>query len=675
MTPNDDVLVAAIDADVLAEQQATAEEQAKLAEEADCKKWLKIIKDARDFDKEARKGYAVDRTYCRGQANTDVFDVYVNIAGTYVDILVGFLYARDPDTDVVPAASCGPGRLEQARQLGKTLEIVISSLWKKGKLKLAADDLVRSGLSIGIGWIKAAWHNRTERDPLIEQQIADLQDNIQRIQRMEADMAKGDSPDPDALRAAYEQQLLGLEGQVETVLSRGLFIDFVRAEDIQVSTDVASLKHYLNSPWIAHRSFITLEKAKEQFPDVADDLTSASQYFPVKVEDQTSPSANPLDRTTSDDAEAFRSGSSAKNESTASYLCVWELWNRVSNVVITVAEGLNKYLRAPYTPGEATSRFYPFFQFAPIWVDGQRHPQSLPGRTRSLLDEYNRIRTNYREHRKRAIPKMGFDAGAVEPDEARKMEVGAIGEMVGLNLQGQNPNGVLFPIQYNQIDPALYDTAVIRAELEMQWGIQEALSSSISTAKTATEAEIQQHGTESRLGYIRDCLENVFTDLAQYTAEISLQELPAEEAAVIAGPEAFWPQSMGVDDLQSLVEVEIRAGSSGKPNTSARMQQWAQMLPQLGQAIPAIGQFLGSQPQEIGRALAELVKETFERTGERIDPERFIPAAPPVQQMAPGMPGGMPGELPGQMPIPGAEMPPQMPQDPAMPPQQLLPAA
>lgn len=137
----------------------------------------------------------------------------------------------------------------------------------------------------------------------------------------------------------------------------------------------------------------------------------------------------------------------------------------------------------------------------------------------------------------------------------------------------------------------------------------------------------------------------------------------------MAGPEAYWPQQMGPESLQSLVNVEIRAGSSGKPNTSARMQQWAQIYPQLSQGIPAIGQFLGSTPQEIGRALSELVKETFERTGERIDPERFIPAAPPMQQVAPGMPGAQPELPPGAMPQP---MPEQVPQNLTP---QLMPAA
>ncbi|HST44502.1 MAG TPA: hypothetical protein VLK29_04675 [Luteimonas sp.] len=579
----------------------------------------------------------------------------VNIAGTYVDILTAFLYARDPDTDVLPAPSCGPARIEQARMLGKTLEIVIGSLWRKGKLKLSADDMVRSGLTAGIGWIKGSWHNRTERDPIIDKQIADMQDNLRRVASIEQELAAGDAPNPDALRAEYEQQMIGLEAKVEVVLSRGMFFDFVRPEDIQVSTEAPSLKHYLSSPWIAHRSFKTADDAKAELPLIADVVQNASQYFQAKQDVRQRP-AGSQDEVTADDAETFRSGVGATNSAQA-HVCIWELWNIKTNTVLTLCEGLDRYARAPYAPGQGTTRFYPFFQWAPVWVDGDRHPQSLISRSRSLLDEYNRIRTNYREHRRRAIPKMGFDNGAVEKAEAEKMEAGVAGEMIGLNLNGQNPNGVLFPIQYNQIDPALYDTAVIRAELEMIWGIQEALSSTIRTAKTATEAEIQQHGTESRTGYMRDSLEGMFTELAQYTAEVALQELPHEDVVVLAGPEAFWPESLGVEDLQALVNVEIRAGSSGKPNTSARQQQWAALLPQLSQAVMQIGQLRGSSPIDLSNAFEQLVIETLDRTGDRIDPERFIPAAPaqlagpeapgmaPPAAAAPGAGAGLPPEL------------------------------
>lgn len=84
------------------------------------------------------------------------------------------------------------------------------------------------------------------------------------------------------------------------------------------------------------------------------------------------------------------------------------------------------------------------------------------------------------------------------------MEGAVSNEMVGIDLQGQRPEQVVFPISYNQIDPALYDTTDIRAELEMIWGIQEAISSTIRTPKTATEADIQNQGAESRIGYRPD---------------------------------------------------------------------------------------------------------------------------------------------------------------------------
>jgi acetoin utilization deacetylase AcuC-like enzyme len=57
-----------------------------------------------------------------------------------------------------------------------------------------------------------------------------------------------------------------------------------------------------------------------------------------------------------------------------------------------------------------TKRFYPFFQYAPIQVDGERHPQSMIQRTQSLLDDMNRIYSNRAEHRRRCIPKTAFDS-------------------------------------------------------------------------------------------------------------------------------------------------------------------------------------------------------------------------------------------------------------------------
>ncbi|WP_054657365.1 hypothetical protein [Stenotrophomonas pictorum] len=423
------------------------------------------------------------------------------------------------------------------------------------------------------------------------------------------------------------------------------------------------LQAYADSPWIAQRLFMPVEKAKATYPDAAELLGSATAYFRVpgrQVDGAGFGGAAPGAQ-----ADAFTKGTAGATDTSNACVCVWEVWNKETGHVITLAEGCPRYLRQPFKPEQRTTRFYPFFSWAVIWNDGARHPQSLVDRSRSLLDEYNRVRTNYREHRRRAIPKTGFDRGAMDPVDANKLADAASGEMVGVDLQGMRPEQVLFPISYNQIDPALYDTQVIRSELEMIWGVQEALSSSIQVAKTATEADIQQQGTESRIGYARDSLDEMLSDLAVYTAELATSPngLTPEDAAAMAGVEAMWFNVPEPEMLDMVVQVDIRAGSSGKPATALRQQQWSILLPQLQQAAIQIGQMRGSAPGDIANCLEQLAVETVKRAGDTsIDPYSFIPQAP--APVAPGLPGdpaldpalalGVDG---GQPPIDASAMP------------------
>ena len=675
MTPEntDFALVDALDADAAAQQADAAEAQRILQEEADVTAWHKRIEFAREFDKDARKGYARDRRYCRGSSDPQVFTVSVPIAATYVNILTGFLYARNPETSCQPADSAGPSRVEDAKMLSRTLEIVIDSLWKKGRLKAVADPFVRSGLSVGIGWFKAAWHRETERDPATEKQIGTLQAQIAALQNTERELAEGYAPNPDELRAQYEQQLAALEAGVDQVISSVLVLDFVRAEDMQCAVSLPCLRDYVTSPWVAQRIFMPLEDAKAAYPEHAERFDSATKFYNVRQTDAEKDAGS----IGASDADSYSTGSSgqATADGDEACVCLWEIWNLKTRQFATIAVGLKRYLREWTTPDQASTRFYPFFQWAPLWVDGRRHPQSLVDRSRELLDEYDRIRTNYREHRRRAIPKMAFDAGLVEAGEADKMKAGAIGEMIPINLSGQAPNTVLFPIQYNQIDPALYDTSTIRSELELVWGIQEALSSTITVAKTATEADIQQQGTESRIGYARDTLDEVLSDFALYTAELALSPnaLTHEDVVAIAGPEAFWVNIEDLGMLDSLVSVDIRAGSSGKPATAMKQQQWSVLLPQLQQAVVQIGELRQSPPADIADRLEQLVVETIKRTGDTgIDPYSIIPQLPPKVPVVPGMLGT---PAPDGLPPPDDIDPAMAMQDPGMqlPPPEMLP--
>ena len=78
---------------------------AKAREHADVKRWFKRFDAARKFDEQARKQYAIDRRYARGDSG---FEVDANVIGTNIDILEAFLYAKNPDIDVVPAVAVEP---------------------------------------------------------------------------------------------------------------------------------------------------------------------------------------------------------------------------------------------------------------------------------------------------------------------------------------------------------------------------------------------------------------------------------------------------------------------------------------------------------------------------------------------------------------------------------------
>ena len=669
-------------------------------EKADVQKWFRRIGAARKFDEEARKQYAVDRRYARGDSG---FEVDSNLVGTFIDILTAFLYAKNPDVDVLPArkvqlpdddamreaaelfvdrdpasqrlmaaqqqqaASIGswaglalgedPGAAGQAaqqeaavmardqlveerilqikaaykrrqqneKQFAETLELVVSRLWRDGNIKRRARMQVRSGLSIGVGWLKATWQERTADDPTIRHQINDLKDNIARVVQQREAMEEASGAELEAQQAEYARQLKALEGQVERVVVRGFAIDFVTAEDLTVAPGVP-IADYLDAPWVSERTPMLLDDAVAEYRLTTEQAKKLTRFTPRKPCTRKDESPRVAEGIEAADADAFVPGEQGEDQ--ALYVMVEEIWDRATNSILTGIHGLDCWAKPPCRPS-ATSRFYPYFLLAYGETDGQRHPQSLVTRSAKLVDEYNRIGSAEAEHRRRVKPKMLFHEGAVGADSMTRITAGAIGEYVG--VQTTQPNADLtklcVPVKYPVMDPALYDRSRIVRELERIWGIQEALSQSISTEKTATEAEIQQTGFQARTGSMRDVLEDMLSDLATYTAEIAMQHMSDEDVRTMVGAGALWPEWQGPESLAGMVSIEIRAGSSGKPNTAAERQAWAALLPMLQQGIVQIAQMRQSDPAQVADALEELLRLTVERSGDRLDIDQLVPQA------------------------------------------------
>ena len=88
-----------------------------------------------------------------------------------------------------------------------------------------------------------------------------------------------------------------------------------------------------------------------------------------------------------------------------------------------------------------------------------------------------------------------------------------------------------------------------------------------------------------------------------------------------------WPQ-LSRDEVFGLVQLKIRAGTTGVPNDLERQEVWTKLLPVIQ---PLIGQIMQFQLQGINpAALVSLLKETVLRFDDKLDLEAFVPNLQPA---------------------------------------------
>jgi hypothetical protein len=613
------------------------EEERELVE----KKWREY-EDARKFDENFRKQIAIDRRYAAGTADLS-WAVTTNLIGAFIDILVALLYARNPDVSVRKAPQVDESNTYQMQVFARTLEIVISSLWKKGNLKKPARKGVRSVLSNGEGWFKATMVSEKQPKPEVQKALNDAQDTHARIIAQQKLLEDPQGQDPETLEAEKDEKeklIESLQEKLELAVTKMFVIDYVETENIQVSTDINSIENYTDADWIGNELYIPKDDALARFDRLeAEDIKSAKLYYqrPPKALTTREFDDGALQSATAEAAQGFTTHNSSQ-ESPAFVRCV-EIWDRRDKQIRTIIDGVKKWAKEPYPPPYPTSRFYPYFYFAFYEVDGQRHAQSLSWRLYKLQDEYASTRSNFRLTRQRSIPGVLFNATMLDEVEAKKLQESTSQEYTALRPSDPSiPLAQLFaPKPVAAIDMRLYDPTLILNDMERISGVQEALSAAINSPgnpKTATEANIQQSGTQARTTANRDNLEAMLTELAQYTAEQSLQCLETRDVQRLAGTKAFWPVNMSIEDLFTLVEIQIEAGSTGKPRQATDMQAWGTILPLIQKSLQEIEQAFAQGNTPMANALIELVKETMLRLGDESDVERFIPRKPP-----PGSPG------------------------------------
>lgn len=623
----------------------TAEQQ---QEEALVKQWTERLEKSRKADKSERDDFDKWRRYAAGEPPKEKAEwlVDTNLIEATIEGLMPSIYARDPEIEITPSDAVDESSYQVVRQFSKTVRIVVQRLLWDASLKNRARRSIRSVMTTGIGVLKVSMQLDSERDPEIERRINSLTDNLKRIDLLMRDQADlSTSPDQlEADRAELEAQMAALQEKVEVMVAKGLVIDVVSTDNLQVDHELPELADYQFSNWIAVRRWFTPSGAMEEFGLSREVLAGTTSYaMPSDVGDVKGTSAN----------------FGTKPQST-SWLACWEIWDKRSTTVYTIIEGLKQWVRAPFSPSPAGRRFYPFFLLAFHWQDSRRWPLVPVKMWHKLQDEYSRTRSSYSLHRRRAKPARLGDKNAISVEDAKRVTNPEINELVLIDrLDKTRPlQDSVAVLPYPQVDPGLYDTGAVRADLEQVSGLSDAGRSAVVQPKTATEASILASGTVSRTGMKQDDVEDMIEEIACYVIELALQCMTLQDAQKYAGQGAVWPR-LTLEQIHTLLDINVRAGTSGSPNTAQDRQTWTMLAPQIWQGITQIYQARGAGQMELADALTSLLRLTLEKFDIKVDINELVPKMNSQQLM--GAVAGAAGQAANEVPpAPQGAQPSQM---------------
>ena len=452
----------------------------------------------------------------------------------------------------------------------------------------------------------------------------------------------------------------GLEADAEARRVDGLVIDRVLTDQLIIDPTIAEFDDYAQADWMCQvvpmRRQTVEETYKIKVKATATIYESSLQKAICAASERKTLRKTGADETDDDDQVA-----------------VLEIWDRVSQRVYTMVEGCDYFIREPYSPEKVGARWYPYFLLSYKATDGRFVSESLVDLMEKLQAEHNETRETFVAHRK--LCKPGYVASAdVDQRSIERFTDSVLGEVTVLrNSDGQDVRNLITAKQFPPIDPQVYDTSLIRQDIEQCTGLQDAMRSTVVQAKTATEAQIMQQGLSGRVASFRDDVEDWLQEIAQYSAQVLLRELEEVDVARIMGDPVTqvdplsgvpfvvdrpyeWPMGLSAEQVNRLIRIKITAGSTGAPDKLSQQENWQKILPTLQGLVQVLYQL---KPQGLDTTPIEtLLRETVKRFDDRIDADQLIPQinAQVMQQQAAmaqaaqGQPAAAPEPTEGQPP-------------------------
>lgn len=425
--------------------------------------------------------------------------------------------------------------------------------------------VVRRARTNGVGYVKLGFQRAMQLSEAQNGKIADMAERLAVIGRLRADIADGEADPNSAVGEELRLAVEAIRKEPEVIVREGLVFDFPHSTRIIPSISTESLMEWVGSQWIAEEVMLRPDVVKEIYgKDVG------STYTAYRVID-----GQPLGT-----GDVRRIADRSKG-----LVCVWHVYDRQTGLEFVVAEGYPDFLKEPTTPDVFIEQFFPIFAltFNEVENEGGLFPKSDVHNMRHIQKEYNRSKESLRQHRHANRPLYLSPNGALEEEEEKSLQGHAAHDIIKINglAEGQKAEDILQPVRKIGIDPGLYETAGLFEDLSRVTGNQEAVLGSVSHG-TATESNIAESSRAGTIALDGDEMDDMLAALFRAASQVMLTELTAETVQKIVGPGAVWPE-MSRADVMAEMWLEVKAGSSGRPDQAREAANFERIYPLLVQ--------------------------------------------------------------------------------------------
>ncbi|MEE8405063.1 MAG: hypothetical protein V3S17_06705, partial [candidate division Zixibacteria bacterium] len=609
-------------------------EQAPEDQRSLAKKWQARIDDARNSMGDLIKNIDRYRQYVRGEQHNDQKQglVRANLIHAHIKKSVNQTYARNPQFSIRPTEQVSPEAIRKMRLFGKTAEIVLNRMFDDARLKRRAKACLRAAKTTGIGWVKVFYSTNLQNDPIMQSRTNDLQDRIQQIEKLKRQLSDPEEiADKDRIALELKQANQSLELESEQVVYEGLVIDVLDSKNLIIDiTTIKDFDDYAKAPFMVEEVMMTKSMVIKRWKKVP----PGTKEFKVGQADTNSSSTN-LDN--------------------ATIVKVYEIWDAENRLIHYMTEGGDAFLQDAVQVEITGEQWFPYLPLGVNIVDGQFFPLADTALLMDLQDEHNSARTRFQQHRDIAIPHWVGKRDEIDEEDAKRLQDVVIGEISLIQgVPGQPLKNSIDIFSPPPVDPSIYDTSHTERDIERVAGGGEVSQPKSNRSRTLGEAQLLSEETGTQITADSDEVEDWFARLAKYTLEILLQTLTVEQVIEIAGPEAqpeidqqtgqptgkllegvVWPQ-MEVDNIFNMLQIQIQAGSSGRPNKNQEMQVWTQLLmPKVTELVMSVSQLREQGQPDLAESLMMIAQETLRRLDERFDIHEFLPTGQSQPQPEP----------------------------------------